>query len=287
MSAPQATREGTAENFDTLVMQNSHKGLVLVDFWAPWVGPSLRQRGILEDLAQSFGGRFLLVSINTDQQKPLAERFGVRSLPSMKLFRDGRIVGEYHGVQPVADYPRIIEAHISRPPDAISAEAIRLWQTGNGEQALQRLAEAAIEHPQNLTIPALMAKILMRSGREADAHELLSSLPEEAQNAPEISALLAHLGFILTAREAEDRAVLEHRLAADPQNAECQYQLAAVLLTQDEIQPALDLLLNLSRQQPNFRHGIARKGMQAVLSLMDPQDEQTIRYRRELFRLNY
>ena len=63
--------EGTADNFDQLVIDNSRKGLVLVDFWAPWVGPSLRQQEILRELAITFEGRFLLVSVNTDEQKAL------------------------------------------------------------------------------------------------------------------------------------------------------------------------------------------------------------------------
>ena len=95
--------EATTENFDRLVLDNSRRGLVVVDFWAPWVGPSLRQREILSDLARRHEGRFLLVSVNTDEQKPLAERFGGRSLPSFKLFRHAELVGEYHGVQPEAD----------------------------------------------------------------------------------------------------------------------------------------------------------------------------------------
>ncbi|MEW8683742.1 MAG: thioredoxin domain-containing protein, partial [Candidatus Thiodiazotropha endolucinida] len=67
--------EGTVDNFDRLVVENSKRGLVIVDFWAPWVGPSLKQREIFVDLAKRYQGRFLLVSINTDEQKPLAERF--------------------------------------------------------------------------------------------------------------------------------------------------------------------------------------------------------------------
>ena len=97
--------EGTGENFDRLVIENSRRGLVLVDFWAPWVGPSVRQREILSQLAQDYAGSFLLVSVNTDEQKALAERFGVRSLPSFKIFRHGELTCEYHGVQPEADYP--------------------------------------------------------------------------------------------------------------------------------------------------------------------------------------
>ncbi|MCU7813391.1 MAG: thioredoxin, partial [Candidatus Thiodiazotropha sp. (ex Notomyrtea botanica)] len=117
MTNPAYILEGTVDNFDHLVLENSKRGLVLVDFWAPWVGPSLKQREILIELAERYKGRFLLVSVNTDDQKPLAERFGVRSLPSFKLFRQGELVAEYHGVQPEADYPRIVESYVEKPLD--------------------------------------------------------------------------------------------------------------------------------------------------------------------------
>lgn len=287
MSAAVYILEGTAENFDRLVMENSRKGLVLVDFWAPWVGPSMRQREILDELARSYDGRFLLVSVNTDEQKPLAERFGVRSLPSFKLFHHGELVAEYHGVQPEADYPRIIEAYVAKKLDTVSEQAVSAWQSGEVERALRILAEAAVEVPENLAYPALMAKILLREGREEDAHALLSALPEEAQAAPEVSSLLAHLDFILTARKVENPELLKQRIENDPHDAEARYQLAASQLMEDELEPALEQLLYLSHQHAKFRNGIARKAMKALLDRLDSDNEQVARYRRELFRLNY
>ncbi|MBT3059358.1 MAG: tetratricopeptide repeat protein [Candidatus Thiodiazotropha sp.] len=279
--------EGTVENFERLVVENSKRGLVIVDFWAPWVGPSLKQRAILVDLAKRYQGRFLLVSINTDEQKPLVERFGVRSLPSFKLFHRGEMVAEYHGVQPEADYPRIIEQYVQRALDPTSREVIAAWQAGDPDRALQLLAEAILADPENLELPALMGKILMRQQRYHDAHALLSALPEQAREAVEIRDLLAHLDIIVTAGDAETPERLMQRLQADPKDAESLYQLAALRLVGDELEEALDLLLELARSNPSYRDGIARRGMRAVLDKLDVGDEQVTRYRRELYRLDY
>ncbi|MBL3590290.1 MAG: tetratricopeptide repeat protein [gamma proteobacterium endosymbiont of Lamellibrachia anaximandri] len=287
MAAPSFIFEGTSENFDRLVLENSRRGLVLVDFWAPWVGPSMRQREMLSNLAQEYAGRFLLVSVNTDEQKPLAERFGVRSLPSLKLFKNGEMLAEYHGMQPEADYPRIIDEHATKPVDQVSAGAIAAWQAGDPDKALQLLAEAAVSQPDNLSYPALMAKILMRQDRIDDAHQLLSALPEVFQNESQISGLLVHLDFLQTAAGADAKADLEARITATPEDAEARYQLAAVCLHEDEIEQALEHLLLLSRQVPVYRNGIARKGMKALLDMLDSADERVARYRKELFRLNY
>jgi putative thioredoxin len=279
--------EGTSENFDQLVIENSRKGLVLVDFWAPWVGPSLRQREMLTELARTYEGRFLLVSVNTDEQKALAERFGVRSLPNLKLFRHGQQVAEYYGVQPEADYPRIIDAYVGRKLDAVSKQAVAVWQSGEPERALQILAQAVIDNPAQLDYPTLMSKILLRQGREQEAYELLSSLPEEAQANDEISRLLSHLALILAAREADDLEILQQRLAEDPDDAETRYQLAASLLVDDQLESALEQLLYLAHHHTQYRNGIARKGMKTVLDMLDPDNPQVARYRRALYRLNY
>ncbi|KRT54362.1 tetratricopeptide repeat protein [endosymbiont of Ridgeia piscesae] len=279
--------EASSDNFDRLVLENSKKGLVVVDFWAPWAGPSHRQKKLLTGLANSYRGRFLLVSVNTDEQKALAARFGVRTLPSLKLFLKGECVEEYQGMQAEADYPRMIDRHLGRQLDQTASQAIALWQAGEPEQALQRLAQAAVDAPDKLDYPALMAKILMRQQRLEEAHQLLSALPEAAQKEAEISQPLAHLDFMLTAAKAAPKERLEASLQHDPDNPEIHYQLAALELHEEQLEAALERLLALSRSHPNFRNGIARKGMQAVLALLDPQDERVIHYRKELFRLNY
>jgi putative thioredoxin len=279
--------EGTVDNFDRLVVQNSRRGLVIVDFWAPWVGPSFKQKEILKDLADQYQGRFLLVSVNTDEQKPLAERFGIRSLPSFKLFHQGEMVAEYHGVQPQADYSRIIDEYVHRQPNPGSREAIAAWQAGDPDKALRLLAEAVVADPHNLALPALMAKILMRQQRFHDAHALLSSLPEQARDSIEVRNLLAHLDIIVTAEGAETVDTLIRRLEEDPRDVDARYRLAAVRLVGDDLEQALGLLLEIVRAHPGYRNGIPRKAMGAVLDQLDARDEQVLRYRRELYRLDY
>jgi putative thioredoxin len=279
--------EGTLANFDRLVLENSRRGLVVVDFWAPWVGPSLRQREILIELAEGYGGRFLLVTVNTDEQKPLAERFGVRSLPSFKLFHQGGLVAECHGVQPEADYPRIVERYVQKRLDPTCRQAIADWQAGEPDKALQLLAEAAVKAPDNLALPALMSKILLRQERYREAHALLMALPLQAQEAVEIRNLLAHLDFIVTAADGESRETLEQAFEAAPEDPELRYRLAAKALIGDDMETALKLLLALARSHPGYRNGVARKGMRALLDRLDAADKQVARYRRELYRLDY
>jgi putative thioredoxin len=275
----------TRENFAQLVLDNSDKGLVLVDFWAPWVGPSLRQRDMLVELAEAYQGRFLLVTVNTDEQKRLAHEYGVRSLPSFKLFRNGRVIEEYHGVQPQADYRRIIDGHLAGSGDRIQAAALHAWQQGDADKALRVLAEGAMAEPDNLALPLLLAKFLLRLERIDDAFAVLAALSPEAREDRQVAEFLAHLGFIRTAGAAPDRDRLEQRLIEAPDDRHARYQLAALALVADDLDAALQQLMTIVREEPDFQDGLARTGLAAVFNMLDPGDDRIRKFRTELFNL--
>ena len=277
--------EGTSANFDQLVIDNSRRGLVLVDFWAPWVGPSQRQQGMLRDLAQRYQGRFLLVTLNTDAHKAIAERYGVKSLPSLKLFRNGQVIDSAYGVQPEADYRALVERHLPRPSDAVRSAAARAWAQGEQDQAIRLLADGALSDPDNLTIPAMLAKLLMQLEHHEQAHKVLAALPPEARDDAEIAPLLAHLAFILAARKAPAADALKATLEQRPDDHQARFQLAATSLLADDYEDALTALLEILRQEPGWNSGAARRGMLAVFDILGSEHPLTRHFRTELARL--
>lgn len=287
MSNPGFIYAATQENFSRLVLENSRRGLVLVDFWAPWVGPSLRQREMLVALAEEYRGRFLLVTVNTDEQKRIADDYGVRSLPLCKLFRHGRVVETLHGVQPRADYREAVERYLGALASPAQQAAMRAWSQGDQEQALRILAEAAMENPADLEVPLLMSKLLVQLQRMDDAHALLSALPPEARDQEGIARMLAHLDFLVTAAKAPEREALEGRLEQEPGDLEARYQLAAHALVTDEFDTAMGQLLEILRQDRSFRQGAARRGLKALFDNLGSDDPRVKSYRAEFFRLAY
>ena len=199
MSEMPLALEATQENFSRLVLENSRKGLVLVDIWAEWAGPSLRQRELLLRLAREYAGRFLLVTVNTDKEKYIARELGVKSLPSCKLFRNGKPIDQVHGMQTEADYRELIERHIVPLADKVQAVALKAWQAGEQDKAIQVLAEGAVTDPENAAIPLLLAKLLIQSERHTDAHAVLAALPGTMREQLEILKLYTHLELFVAA----------------------------------------------------------------------------------------
>ncbi|MBT8429217.1 MAG: tetratricopeptide repeat protein [Gammaproteobacteria bacterium] len=277
--------EGTDLNFDQLVLENSRKGLVMVDFWAPWVGPSLRQREMLSQLATSYNGRFLLVTVNTDEQKATAGRFAVKSLPALKLFRGGKVVETLHGVQPERDYQAAVDRYLVALGDKVRLAAGKAWNDGDHDLAIQVLAEGAMAEPENLEIPAMLGKLLIRLSRFEEARSVLAALPEEARASVQISPLLAHLDFITSAGAVEDAEALQQALAADPDNNRKRFQLAAVSLIEDDYDVAVDALMEILRRDRNFDDGAARRGLLTVFDTLGGEHPLVRHYRGELARL--
>ncbi|HEB98940.1 MAG TPA: redoxin domain-containing protein, partial [Thiotrichales bacterium] len=79
-------------DFNERVVEASRKAPVLVDFWAEWCGPCQMQLPVLVKLAEEYGGKFLVAKVNTDLEQDLAMEHGIRSIPTMKLYRNGEVV---------------------------------------------------------------------------------------------------------------------------------------------------------------------------------------------------
>jgi thioredoxin 1 len=89
--------EFTDQNFEQEVLKCDQA--VLVDFWAPWCGPCQMMGPIIEELAKEFEGKAKVGKMNVDENSQTAQKYGIMSIPSLKIFKAGKIVKEFTGVQ--------------------------------------------------------------------------------------------------------------------------------------------------------------------------------------------
>ncbi len=108
--------EATERNWSDIA---GSKGLVFVDFWAPWCGWCRRLAPAFDRLASEYAGQVKFAKVNVDEQPGLAQRYGIQGLPTLKFFRDGQLMGEIIGYLPEA----ALRGHIDR---ALAASAIRV-----------------------------------------------------------------------------------------------------------------------------------------------------------------
>lgn len=271
----------TPDNF-AAVVERSMQVPVLVDFWAAWCQPCKALLPIVEKLAAEYQGRFLLAKVNIDEQQALANQFAVRSVPTVKLIRNGRIVDEFSGALPESQVRAFLDKHMEQPADRFLAAAEQAWENGDAAQAAAILRQVMQEMPEERRAQLMLAELLAASGDTDQAAQLLATLPADLALSPQAEALRARLGFAAAAG-APDITTLEQRLAADPKDSAARHQLAARLVLAGDFETALEHLLELVRRDRGYGDDAGRKGMLQIFDLLGGQGELVNRYRRAMF----
>ena len=92
------TQQVHSGNFQTEIL--NHKGLALVDFWAVWCGPCKMLSPIVDELAGEFNGKVKIVGLDVDESSDVAAQYGIQAIPTLLLFKDGKVIEQMVGLQP-------------------------------------------------------------------------------------------------------------------------------------------------------------------------------------------
>jgi len=279
MSVSPHVFDATADNFRTLVLENSDKGPVLVNYWSPRAGPCLMLMPRLVRLATEFGGRFLLVMLNTDELGRLAREHGVTSIPTLKVFRRGQAVDTLHGAESEPVLRQFITRHVEREAGIKYAAAIQAYRHGDLDKAVAQAAEAALAEPDNLRLALDLAKLLVLQQRYGQAEDLLRSLPAEAREQAEVRNLSAHAGLLRMARDSPPSETLEKNIADKPGDLEARYRLSAVKMLHDDYEGAMEQLLEIVRRDSTYRDQAGRRCLLAIFAVLGEDDEKVLHYR--------
>ena len=101
-------RDVTDSNFEQEVLKADKP--VLVDFWAPWCGPCRMVAPVVEELADDYAGRVEFVKLNTDDNPDTAVKYGIRSIPTLLVFKEGEVAGQIVGFRPKKDLAERLDA---------------------------------------------------------------------------------------------------------------------------------------------------------------------------------
>jgi putative thioredoxin len=268
--------------FPGAVLDRSAKLPVVVDFWAPWCGPCRTLGPVLERLAHEHAGAFVLAKVNVDEAPEVAKAFGIRSIPAVKAFRDGRVVAEFIGAQPEAAVRRFLESVLPSDADRLAAEADAFASRGHENAAEERYLGALEKDARNARALIGLAELLAGRGETERALELLERVPGGTEIAKRAERLAAALRT--RASGAADLGALRARALASPADLAVRLELGKGLCSAGRYEEALGELLAVVQRDPRFAEDAARKTMLDIFALLGPDDPLTQKFRSELAR---
>ena len=271
--------ETSETSFEQDVVQKSHHHLVLVDFWAAWCGPCQALTPILENLLQQYSGRVVLAKVNTDEQQGLAARFGIRSLPTVLLFRNGAPVDQFLGVQPESVIKRLLERHIVHESDKDLQRAISLFDAGETDAAIALLKDTIAEDPRNDQPKLTLAGWLLDQALHDEAKTIMDSVSREGRDQIDFRTLRARLDFGTNAGAEQNTEDLLRAVEADASNLEARFKLAQQLVQEKRLAEALDQLIEIIRRDKKFGDDAPRRTILKIFDLVGGEGALVSRYR--------
>lgn len=279
--------DATQDNFEADVLQASLKTPVLIDFWAEWCGPCKALGPVLEKLAAEYNGAFRLAKVDVDGEQALAGAFGVRSIPTVVLVKDGQPVDGFAGALPEGQVREFLGRHL-QPAEAAAGDDDSdadgdgaIAPVESAEQVLTRLQQAIAAAPDDAGLKLDLALALMRTGDTAAAAAELDALPANLATDERAVRLRSQLELARALEGAPTAAQLRTRIDADPSDWAARDLLGVHLLLGDDPGAGLDQFLAILQGQRDWNDGQAKARLLAAFATLDDAD-LVGRYRRRM-----
>ena len=273
--------EVTQQGFEAEVLQASMTTPLLVDFWAEWCEPCKTLGPMLEKLTAEYNGAFRLGKVDVEAQQELAGMFGIRSIPTVMLVKDGQVLDGFAGALPESQLREFLSRHV-QPLEAVPApDMADEAAPETPEQAITRLQQAIAAEPDKAELKLELALALMRGGQAEAAEAELTALPANLAIDARALRLRSQLDLARALEAAPSLAELRQRIAANASDWAAHDLLGVRLLLEDDPAAGLDEFLLILKGDREWNDNQAKKRLLAAFATLDDA-ELVGSYRRKM-----
>jgi putative thioredoxin len=274
----------TAQNVQQDLIDASKEKLIIIDFWADWCEPCKQLMPVLEKLATEYSEQVILAKVNCDAEQQLAMQFGIKSLPTVMLFKDGQPIDGFAGVQPEAAIREILDKHLPSKFQLLMADAFELHQQQSFEAAYPIIKQALTLEATNADAKLLLADICIEIGQLDEASQIVSTIKMADQNG-QYQHVLAKLEMAKKSAESPEIVSLQKQLSEDPESLSLKRELAIALHQAKRHEESLSLLLEVLKKDLAFED--VRQVYLDIIAGLPDGNELAGKFRRSLYNLLY
>ncbi len=274
----------TPENFQQVIVEQSKTKLVLVAFWAEQVPESAQLRDKLSFAVKSQGQTITLALVDCQSQQAIAQQFGIQSLPTAVLVKDGQPIDGLTGPQTDSSISDFLNKHLPKEQDNLLMAGLKLLDEGNASEALVCLQQAYQLDNERADIKLALSDAFLLLGKSNEAAQLLTTILMVDQDSY-YQSLIAKLELAQQAANSPEIQALEQQLSNDADNIELARILAVQYSQVSRQEEALQLLYGLLLK--DGADSESKKLLLDILAALPTGDPLVSKYRRKLYNLMY
>ena len=234
-------------DFESKVLEESYKHLVVVDFWAPWCGPCKQLTPILEKIISSSPDKIVLAKINIDENQQIASQLRIQSIPAVFAFKNKEVINAFQGIIPESEIVKFLEKSLGEKLknnfDNFYKETKILIKQKNFDQAKNNLEIFLSDNSKELIAVSLYIECLIGLDKINSADEFLKSLDDDALKDEEIKKIKKRLQLIKQKNKGPTIDELIESLKKSPGNLNIIFKIADTHFANNEFNESFEILL--------------------------------------------
>ena len=277
------------DTFMTDVVEASQEVPVIVDFWAPWCGPCKTLGPMLEKAVLASKGAVRMVKVNIDDNQAIAAQLRVQSIPTVFAFHKGQPIDGFQGALPNSEIDAFVGKVVETGgvdgsgglSDALDSAEEMLAEGAAGDAA-QVFSAIIEEDNQNVKAYSGLARAKLSLDDIEGAEAVLNGVPAEISENSEIEAVFAKIALARQMLAVGPLLELEAAVTSDPADNKARFEYSQALYAADKLAEAVDQLLELFRNDPDWNDGAAKIQLFTIFDALEANDPIVLNGRRKL-----